>query len=307
MLHVFILIPFSEKQPFINLKPTEEIWLFFQVQVMLMSLAYWNSFSLLEYHPINQQGLLPPTNNQHICSAASPCWLCRGKVPKVDVKHVKCYLPHLLGHWIFMGLDTSVSLQPAVQRTRSSLCSHQTCLILRHATPSILRNPLSYEIFICFLIRWWFHPKLTIISCSNLHGVWGELCCSLFWGSLGRISEGTPQRGKGRSGESGYNPMFCSHAHLLPPYTSRDVLWPLQGSRSLFTLTHAFPLCSEETAPNSMCITRAFQEAPVAARPGLDWRDCCLAASASCGVGSDSLSMAAEIAVVVSLNIRFLC
>ncbi|KAM7370702.1 hypothetical protein PAMP_010228 [Pampus punctatissimus] len=54
------------------------------------------------------------------------------------------------------------------------------------------------------------------------------------------------------------------------------------GSRCLFTLTHAFPLCSEKTAPNSLCITRAFREAPIAAQPRLDWRDSCLAASAIC-------------------------
>jgi len=65
------------------------------------------------------------------------------KVPKVGVKHVKCYLPYLLGHWIFMGLDTG-----AAQTTSSSLRSHQTRLICRHAAPKKLIHLLVTSPFV---------------------------------------------------------------------------------------------------------------------------------------------------------------
>lgn len=114
---------------------------------------------------------------------------------------------------------------------------------------------------------------------------------------------------KKRRDERGYNPvfLFCSHAHLLPltpPGTRSDLCRDLA---SLFTLTHAFPLCSEGKPHQIPCALQELSGGPVAAQPRLDCRDCCLAAPPSCGVGSDSLSMAAEIAVVVSLNICFLC
>lgn len=293
-------MPVSKKQHFSNSNPTEEIRLFFQVQLILMLLAHWNSFSLFKNHPIHQQGLLPPTNNQHICSAASPCWLCRGKVPKVDVKHVKCYLPYLPGHWIFMSLDTGVSLQPAVQRTSSSLYSRRTSWSLRHAAPSILpRDPLSRHIYVCFLIRWWFRPKLTIASCSNL-------CTRGAAALLALRRSGTSLRSHPAKKREGITP--CSA--LMPIYfpwhlrghalTSAGILPP--SSPSLMRFLSA----PRKTAPNSLCITRAFR------RPGrrsassrLPWLLFGSAAELRCG--SDSLRMAAEFAVVVSLNICFLC
>ncbi len=306
MLHIFILMPGSKKQQFSCSNPTEEITLFFRVHLILMSLAHWNSFSLFKNHPIHQQGLLPPTNNQHICSAASPCWLCGGKVPKVDVKHVKCYLPYLLGHWIFMRLDTGVSLQPAVQRTSSS--------------PLQSSNKLDPPTCNCF------HPSQRSSFTSHLRLFSNKALISpeadnrfLFqfargavqplplWGAPGRVGEGTLRRRGGM--REAVTPCSCSAVMpIYPPWHHRGHALTSAGiSPPLFTLTHAFPLCSEETAPNSLCITRAFREAPVAAQPRLDCRDCCLAVPPSCGVGSDSLSMAAEIAVVVSLNICFLC
>lgn len=49
-------------------------------------------------------------------------------MPKVDVKHVKCYLPYLLG---FMNIHAARSrCQPPASRAGSSFLSHQTRLIL---------------------------------------------------------------------------------------------------------------------------------------------------------------------------------
>ncbi|TNN83810.1 hypothetical protein EYF80_005986 [Liparis tanakae] len=64
----------------------------------------------------------------------------------------------------------------------------------------------------------------------------------------------------------------------------------LVGSRSLFTLAHAFPLCSEKNRTKFLVRYKSFSggrgwKALVAARPRLDCRDCRLAAGPSCGVG----------------------
>lgn len=224
-----------------------------------MSLAHWNSFSLFENHPIHQQGSLPPTNNRHICSAASPCWLCGGKVPKVDVKHVKCYPPYLLGHWIFMRLDTGVSLQPAVQRTSSSLYSHQTSLILWHAAPSILHTrPLLAS-----------HLRLFSNKGGDFARSWqplpgsickAEPCCSSLRDALGRVSEGTPRRRRGGMREA---ITLCSCSAVMPIYSP----WHHRGHAltsagisppSPLSLMRFLSPPKGETAPNSLCITRAF-------------------------------------------------
>lgn len=139
-----------------------------------------------------------------------------------------------------MCLYTGVSLQPAVQTTSSRLYSHQTSTI----PVSSERSSLTLSFF-CFLdffyrwkIRWWLCPELTTISCSNLCGMRAELCCFSLWGAWGRVRVGTPRRRRGRRREGGreeseYNPVYCSHAHLLsltPPGTRSDLCGDLAPS-----------------------------------------------------------------------------
>lgn len=186
----------------------------------------------------------------------------------------------------------------------SSLYSHQTGSILRHATPSLLlRDPRLRHANVCFLIRWWFRLELTIASCSNLQG--GAIMLPVALRRSGTSQWKHPAKKRGE--ESRYNPV-CSA--LMPIYSP----WHLWGhaltsagisTPSLLSLMR-FP--SAQRKPHQIpCALQELSGGPVAAQPRLDCRDCCLAAPASCGVGSDSLSVAAEIAAVVSLNIRFLC
>lgn len=133
--------------------------------------------------------------------------------------------------------------------------------------------------------------------------------------ALGDESVKAPLRRRKKEGGvrgAGIAPRVLQSCPFTPPDASEDTLWPLRGSRSLFTLAHAFPLCSKENRTEFLVRYKCFsgggkKKALVAARPRLDCRDCCLAAGPSCGVGSDSLSMTAENAAVVSLNICFLC
>lgn len=166
---------------------------------------------------------------------------CRGKVPEVDIRHVKCYPPYLFGRWIFMSLDTGVSLQPAVQPAAALQSSNRPDpstsfqLSFSQTSPIFLR--------VTFLTRWWFCLERGAMLLLDLR------CCGT--SQLKHPVKKTRKR-------SGYNPMFHTHAHLLPltPLGTRSDLCRDPDSR--FALAHAFPFCSEETAPNSMRITRAF-------------------------------------------------
>lgn len=166
---------------------------------------------------------------------------------------------------------------------------------------SIFRFVFSVEVVI-FL-------NLTIVSCSDLCGMQereGPDCVYTtlsLWDKSGKAPcNEEKERGEGR-GEGGRekgrgNPMFCSHAHLL-------LLTPLgyaltsAGISLLLTLTHAFPLPPRK--PHQIpCALQELLGGPIAAWPCLDWRDCCLAALLGCGVGLNSLSTTAQIAVAVS-------
>lgn len=99
----------------------------------------------------------------------------RGKVPKVDVKHVKCYLPYLLGS---MNIHEAQSrYQPPASHAESSFHSHQMGLILRalRSFPAVFVAPQSiiipiiyyytthWFIVISFVIKTWLHVvKLTV-------------------------------------------------------------------------------------------------------------------------------------------------
>ena len=217
-----------------------------------------------------------PQTTRQICSAASPCWLCGGKVPKVDVKHVKCYLPHLLGHWIFMGPDTGVSLQPAErQRTSSRL---RRGWPPRHAAPplseSSQRSSLSRHLYVLFsdevVVSSPPPPELTIVSGSNLRGMRGALCGSKAFGDESLRAPREEEKGGGVGGGGGRHTLgitsffkqSCSFTPPPPPDTSGDALWPLQGSRSLLTCTPRFPHRNQGSKPNSSCGAGAFREAP---------------------------------------------
>lgn len=97
---------------------------------------------------------------------------------------------------------------------------------------------------------------------------------------------------------------------VIPIYSP----WHLRG-HALTSAGISLPLCAHSCVfsvlrGNSTKFHvhyKSFQEAPVTAWSHLDCRDCCLAVLPSCGVGSDSVSMAVEFAVVVSLNLCFLC
>lgn len=96
------------------------------------------------------------------------------QVPKVDVKHVKCYLPHLLGRWIFMSLSTSVSFPDNRRRPpeSSNRLEPLTCYC-RHPSRSSLHKTYLFV----FRTRWWFFLKMTIAFCSNLCPVHEDLHC----------------------------------------------------------------------------------------------------------------------------------
>lgn len=88
--------------------------------------------------------------------------------------------------------------------------------------------------------------------------------------------------------EIGHNPrVLHSCPFTLPPPTPLETCSDLcRDLGSLFTLTHAFPPHSEETAPKFHVHYKSFSRGPrLPARPRLDCRDCCLAAPGSCGVG----------------------
>lgn len=124
--------------------------------------------------------------------------------------------------------------------------------------PSFTDILFSRHIYVCFLIKEAISPgadnRFLVQFASG-----AVLLLSLRHSGLSQRRH--PAKKKKRRDERGYNPvfLFCSHAHLLPltpPGTRSDLCRDLA---SLSTLTHAFPLCSEgETAPNSLCITRAF-------------------------------------------------
>lgn len=127
---------------------------------------------------------------------------------------------------------------------------------------------------ICLLFRkrWRLFLELAIASCCNLCGVheeqWLLLVLMFSAGALWR---------RGRGKEEGESLQLLRGAHLLsltPPGTRSNLCGDLAP---LFTLTHSLPFYFEEAAPNSLCITRDFEEAPVAAWFRLDCRDCCLA------------------------------
>lgn len=145
--------------------------------LILGLLSHYAPFSLFGKHPLHQQDMFPPTNSQHICSAAPPCWLYSKKVPRVDVEHVKCYLPHLLGRWIFMGLYAGDTLQAAVQTASSS---HRTGVNIWHATPSSQKSPSCY-IFRGFRISWQFFLVVDHLFLFAQH-TWGAaLGCEVLW------------------------------------------------------------------------------------------------------------------------------
>lgn len=207
----------------------------------------------------------------------------------MDVKHVKCYLPYLLGHWIFMSLDTGVSLQPAMQRTSSSLNSPQTSLIPPHAAPSILVS--SQRPSFMSHLRLFSNKVVILPEADN---------CFLF--QLARKGHRAASRSgtshwrhpvkKKRREESDYNPVFCSHAHLVPltpPGTRSDLCRDLTPS-SLSLMRFLSAPWKPHQIP---CALQQHSGGPIAAWPRLDCRDC-LAALPSCGVGLDTLSMAVE-------------
>lgn len=104
---------------------------------------------------------------------------------------------------------------------------------------------------------------------------------------------------------AGITPLFCSHAHLLPltpPGTRSDLCRDLA---SLFTLTHAFPSLLRGNRTKFLVHYKSFSGRP--GRRSASSRLLFGSAAELCGAGSDSLSVAAEIAAVVSLNICFLC
>lgn len=126
--------------------------------------------------------------------------------------------------------------------------------------------------------------------------------------SLALRRSGTSQRrhpAMKAGGRAGITPLFCSHAHLLPltpPGTRSDLCRDLA---SLFTLTHAFPSLLRGNRTKFLVHYKSFSGRP--GRRSASSRLLFGSTAELCGAGSDSLSVAAEIAAVVSLNICFLC
>lgn len=146
----------------------------------------------------------------------------------------------------------------------------------------------------------WSRQSLPVPICK------GEpSCCLSLWGARDESVKAPCEEEVGE--ESGYNPV-CSA--LMPIYSP----WHLWGHAltsagiSTPSLPSLMRFLSAQRKPHQIpCALQELSGGPLAAQPRLDCRDCCLAAPASCGVGSDSLGVAAEIAAVVSLNICFLC
>lgn len=154
-----------------------------------MSLAHWNSFLLLKKnnHPIHQRGdRCRPQTRRHICSAASPCWLLSrggGEVPKVDVKHVKCYLPYLL---VPLNIHEAwYWCQPSASRVETTGMSHSA--VVTRAPSDIPEMLVHVTFFVCFLSRWWFAPE------ANNHFLFQFVCVGWRGGVLLSRS-GTSQR-----------------------------------------------------------------------------------------------------------------
>lgn len=209
--------------------PLRKSCCFPQVHLILMSVAHWNLLSLFKNHSIHQRGLPPPTNKQHLHSAASPAAEGRGcQRWMLDMSSAICRI-YLVTEYSWALKLVSAFSQPCNQQ---QLYCHQTGLILRH--PSSCPFP-KHPLF-CFV----FFNKVVLLALRR--------CGTTQW------KRPVKKRGK----RSGYNPMFRTHAHLLPltPLGTRSDLCRDPDSR--FALAHAFPFCSEETAPNSMRITRAF-------------------------------------------------
>lgn len=123
-----------------------------------------------------------------------------------------------------------------------------------HPTPCLPTDPPSRHICVCVQIRLViFRPQIWQVFPIPICVALGVCVC------VGGESVKAPCE-EGR--RAGITPVLCSHAHLLPltpPGMRSDLCRDLAP---LFTRAHAFPLRSEETAPNSMCITRAFSGRP---------------------------------------------
>lgn len=142
-----------------------------------------------------------------------------------------------------MCLYTGVSLQPAVQTTSSRLYSHQTSFILWSTIPvSSERSSLTSSLFV-FWTFFIFENKVVIVPGADNHFlfqfVWHASRAVLLFAlrCLGTSQSGHPTKTtrekEGGREESEYNPVYCSHAHLLsltPPGTRSDLCGDLAPS-----------------------------------------------------------------------------
>lgn len=138
-----------------------------------------------------------------------------------------------------MCLYTGVSLQPAVQTTSSRLYSHQTSTIPVSSERSSLT--LSFFCFLDFFLS--LENKVVIVPGADNHFlfqfVWHASRAVLLFAlrCLGTSQSGHPTKTtrekEGGREESEYNPVYCSHAHLLsltPPGTRSDLCGDLAPS-----------------------------------------------------------------------------
>lgn len=138
-----------------------------------------------------------------------------------------------------MCLYTGVSLQPAVQTTSSRLYSHQTSTI----PVSSERSSLTLSFFFSFGLFLSLENKVVIVPGADNHFlfqfVWHASRAVLLFAlrCLGTSQSGHPTKTtrekEGGREESEYNPVYCSHAHLLsltPPGTRSDLCGDLAPS-----------------------------------------------------------------------------